>query len=509
MAVSRPSAADIQTAAKHFGFHLDADAQQQYLAVVGHSLRSYDIVDGLYDEFARPRVPDRAYRFPEPGDNPLGAWYVTAQISSGAEGPLSDRTVAIKDNICVAGIPMMNGSRAVEGFTPSRDATVVERLLDAGATIAGKTVCEDLCCSGSSFTSASGPVRNPWDTTRETGGSSSGSAALVAAGEVGLALGGDQGGSIRIPASLCGIVGHKPTHGLVPYTGAFPIERTIDHLGPMTRTVADAALLLTVLAGPDGRDPRQPKEIPAVDYRAALTGDVVGLRVGLLAEGFGQHGCMPEADELVRSAARRFTEIGCTVGEISVPWHHNAIHVFTVIITDGATYQMLDGNGYGLGVDGLYDPELMAHFAKQRANKADQLASTIKASALSGYHGLTTLGGASYAKARNLLPHVRAAYDAALAQYDVLVLPAVPATADRLPAGNPQEIALLARALGKALNTAPMDITGHPAISVPAGLLDGLPVGMMIVGKRFDDATVLKVADAFESLCGGFPAPPS
>jgi amidase len=169
---------------------------------------------------------------------------------------------------------------------------------------------------------------------------------------------------------------------------------------------------------------------------------------------------------------------------------------------------MLDGNGYGLGVDGLYDPELMVHFAKQRAIKADELASTIKASALSGYHGLTTLGGASYAKARNLLPHVRAAYDAALAQYDVLVMPAVPGTADTLPAGNPQEVALLARALGKALNTAPMDITGHPAISVPAGLLDGLPVGMMIVGKRFDDATVLKVADAFESLCGGFPAPP-
>jgi len=205
----------------------------------------------------------------------------------------------------------------------------------------------------------------------------------------------------------------------------------------MTRTVADAALLLTVLAGPDGRDPRQPKEIPAVDYRAALTGDVAGLRVGLLAEGFGQHGSLPEADELVRAAARRFTEIGCTVGEISVPWHHNAIHVFTVIITDGATYQMLDGNGYGLGVDGLYDPELMVHFAKQRAIKADELASTIKASALSGYHGLTTLGGASYAKARNLLPHVRAAYDAALAEYDVLVMPAVPATGRHAAGGQP------------------------------------------------------------------------
>ncbi|EUA30522.1 amidase family protein [Mycobacterium xenopi 4042] len=171
-----------------------------------------------------------------------------------------------------------------------------------------------------------------------------------------MAVGGDQGGSVRIPASLCGIVGHKPTYGLVPYTGAFPIERTIDHLGPMTATVSDAALLLTVLAGSDGRDPRQRHDVPFVDYRAALTGDVAGLRVGLLSEGFGQPGSRPKVDELVRSAAQRFTEIGCTVGEISVPWHRNAFHVFTVIITDGASYQMLDGNGYGLGVDGLYDP---------------------------------------------------------------------------------------------------------------------------------------------------------
>ncbi len=508
MTVFRPSPADIEAGARHFGFHLDADAVRDYRAAVGRTLASYDIVDELYAEVARPQAPDRSYRFPNSGENPLGAWYVTAEIASGAQGPLSGRTVAIKDNIAVAGIPMMNGSRAVEGFIPSRDATVVERLLAAGATIAGKSVCEELCCSGSSFTAASGPVRNPWDTTRETGGSSSGSGALVAAGAVDLALGGDQGGSIRIPASLCGVVGHKPTHGLLPYTGAFPIERTIDHLGPMTRTVADAALLLTVLAGPDGRDPRQPHDIAMVDYRAALTGDVTGLRVGIVVEGFGQPGSLPEVDELVRSAARRFTEIGGTVAEISVPWHRHAVHIFNVIFADGTTYQMLDGNGYGLGFDGLYDPELMVHFATQRAAKADDLASTIKATALCGHYGLNKLAGACYAKARNLLPHVRAAYDAALTQYDVLVMPTVPGTAGTLPSGGPQEVALLERAHGKAFNTAPINLTGHPAISIPAGLIDGLPAGMMIVGKRFDDATVLRVADAFESQCGGFPAAP-
>ncbi|MBV9321241.1 MAG: amidase [Mycobacterium sp.] len=508
MAVSRPSTAEVDSAAQHYGFHLDADQRTALMAVVDTRLRSYDVVDELYDEVAQPQAAQRSYRFPEPGDNPFGGWYVTAEIASGAQGPLSGRAVVIKDNIAVAGIPMMIGSRAMAGFVPSRDATVVERLLEAGAVIAGKSVCEDLCCSALSFTSACGPVRNPWDPTRQTGGSSSGSAALIAAGDVESSVGGDQGGSIRIPASLCGIVGHKPTYGLVPYTGAFPVERTIDHLGPMTRTVADTALLLTVLAGPDGLDSRQPDGLPAVDYRAALTGDVAGLRIGILTEGFGQPGARPEVDEMVRSAAWRFTEIGCTVGEVSVPWHRKAFHVFTVIRTDGPTYQTLEGNGYGLGSDGLYDPELMTHFGSQRFTYADQFSPVIKAIALCGHYGLNALSGACYAKARNLLPHVRAAYDAALDQYDVLVMPTVPGTADPHPTCGGEDVSVLTHAVGMVANTAPFNITGHPAISVPAGLVDGLPVGMMIVGKRFGDATVLKVADAFESLCGGFPAAP-
>src|SRR5205085_6207754 len=206
-----------------------------------------------------------------------------------------------KDNIEVAGVPMMNGSRTLEGFVPTRDATVVTRLLAAGATITGKSVCEDLCFSGGSHTSATGPVRNPWDVTRTTGGSSSGSAALVAAGEADLALGGDQGGSVRIPSAWCGTVGHKPTHGLVPYTGAFPIEFTLDHLGPITRTVADAALMLSVMAGPDGFDPRQRAGLPAQDYVGALSAPAAGLRIGVVTEGFGTPVSQPGVDDAVRS----------------------------------------------------------------------------------------------------------------------------------------------------------------------------------------------------------------
>ena len=164
---------------------------------------------------------------------------------------------------------MMNGSRSVEGYIPDNDATVVTRILDAGGTILGKATCEDLCLSGSSFTSMPHPVTNPHDPGRAAGGSSSGSAVLVSIGAVDMALGGDQGGSIRMPASWTGIYGLKPTHGLVPYTGAFPIELTLDHCGPMAGTVEDVALLLSVIAGEDGHDPRQINVVKQ-DYMAAL-----------------------------------------------------------------------------------------------------------------------------------------------------------------------------------------------------------------------------------------------
>ena len=313
----------------------------------------------------------RSYATPSPEDNPLNAWYVTAEITGSDAGPLTGKRVAIKDNVMVAGLPMMNGSRSLEGFVPVEDATVVTRVLAAGGTVAGKSVCEDLCFSGGSHTAANGPVHNPWDASRSAGGSSSGSAALVAAGEVDMAIGGDQGGSVRLPASWCGIVGLKPTHGLVPYTGAFPIEATVDHLGPMARTVLDAATLLTAIAGPDGQDPRQAGAPSGVDYTAGLDEGVAGRRVGILREGFGVAGLSePEVDEAVRRSAQRFSELGAQVVEVSVPEHAAALHVWNVIATDGATWQMLRGNGYGYGYKGRYSPELMDHYA---AGPAEEL----------------------------------------------------------------------------------------------------------------------------------------
>jgi amidase len=509
MTVRRPDNDDVAALARSYGMQIGDAELAVYTTLVDGALSSYDAVEELYADIA-PQVPDgRSGQRPDDADNPLGAWYVRTEIRGAADGPLAGRSVAIKDNTAVAGVPMMNGSHTLEGFVPSRDATVVSRLLDAGATVLGKSVCEDLCFSGGSHTSVTGPVRNPWDPTRTTGGSSSGSGALVAAGEVDLALGGDQGGSIRMPAAFCGVVGHKPTHGLVPYTGAFPIELTIDHLGPITRTVADAAVALDVLAGRDGLDPRQPDDLMPEQYAAALGGDVAGMRVGVVAQGFGWAELSePGVDDTVRAAAARLGELGIEVVDVDLPWHRHALHVWNVIATDGATVQMVDGNGYGHNYEGLYDPELIAYYGRQRREVADRWSPTVTMVALTGRWSAQQEQTRHYAMARNLAVEVRAQYDRALADVDLLVMPTVPMVAPPIPAADDPLEVRVARALEMIVNTAPFDVSGHPAISVPAGLSDGLPVGMMLVGKRFADATCLRVAHAFEQLVGGFPAPP-
>ena len=434
MAVRPPGKDELAAIARGYGMHLSDQDLGSFEPLVAGLLSSYDAVEELYAQIAPEPPAGRIWKQPDPGENPLGAWYVRTEIQDRPDGPLAGRRVAIKDNIEVAGVPMMNGSRTLEGFVPDRDATVVTRLLAAGATITGKSVCEDLCFSGGSHTSVTGPVRNPWDTNRTTGGSSSGSAALVAAGEADLAMGGDQGGSVRIPSSWCGTVGHKPTYGLVPYTGAFPIEFTIDHLGPITRTVADAALMLNVIAGRDGWDPRQPADLRPEDYVAALNQDVSGLRAGVVSEGFGIPDLSEErVDQTVRAAADRLREAGMQVEDVSIPWHRHAMHVWNVIATDGATVQMVDGNAYGWNWDGLYDPELIAYYGRQRLEVPDAWSETVKLVALGGRYSVEKYQARHYAMARNLVFEVRRHYDEALSRFDVLVMPTLPMVATVLP----------------------------------------------------------------------------
>jgi len=495
--VKMPSLEQLRDVAAELGFNLtDADLLAHREALLP-SFEAYNLLDRMPDELppvSYPRLPGRR---PAPEENRHGAWYVKTDIEGAASGKLKDKKVALKDNVCLAGVPMMNGASTMEGYVPDVDATVVTRILAAGGAIAGKTVCEYFCFSGGSHTSASGPVHNPHRMGYSAGGSSSGSGVVVSLGEVPMALGGDQGGSIRIPASFCGIYGLKPTHGLVPYTGIMPIELTLDHTGPMTATVEDNALLLEVLAGPDGLDPRQYGGAVAKPYREALGGGASGLRIAVVEEGFGDPQAMSQVDAIVREAAERFRGMGATVDTVSIPMHRQGAAIWLPVAAEGATMQMMLGNGFGFNWQGLYVTSMLDFHSAWRT-RADELSDSLKNTMLLGHYMVTRYRGHYYAKAQNLVRRLRRAYDEVLARYDVLLMPTLPMVATPLPEANAPVGQILQRAFEMLANTSQFDCTHHPAMSLPCGLVDGLPVGMMLVAKAFDEETIYRTAAAFE-----------
>ena len=496
----KPPLHELGRIAKSYGLDASAEDLASFRNLMDGVLASYRRLD----QFAEPTLPvkyprDAGYR-PPASENRLNAWYWKCSIKGATSGPLAGKKIAIKDNVCVAGIPMMNGSAVLEGYVPDVDATLVTRILDAGGEIVGKAVCEHLCFSGGSHTSDTGPVLNPHDPKRSAGGSSSGSAALVAVGECDMAIGGDQGGSIRIPSSFSGAVGLKPTYGLVPYTGVFPIELTLDHTGPIARTAADCALLLEAIAGADGLDPRQSGAVRTEAYTKKLPGDVRGLRIGFVPEGFGWPNSEPDVDKMVLDAAQRLTRAGATVTEVSVPLHRDGIHIWNAIAVEGATMLMVSGNSMGTNWKGHYTTSLLDFYGRSRRARANDLSETVKLVILLGQYMQDNYHGRYYAKAQNLARVLRAAYDDALGNVDLLLMPTLPLKATLLPAPNASREEYVGRALEMIANTGPFDVTGHPAITVPAGMSGGLPVGMMLIGRHWEDATVLRAADAFQKL---------
>ena len=509
MAVKPPTIDDLARIAASYSLSLSPQDLESFRGLIQGVLASYARIDELTEPTLPVSYPRSPGFRPQPAENPLGAWYWRTEIKGAPAGVLAGKTLAIKDNVCVAGVPMMNGSSVLEGYVPEIDATVVTRILDAGGTILGKAVCEHLCVSGGSHTSDTGPVRNPHDLSRMAGGSSSGSAALVAAGAVDMAIGGDQGGSIRMPSCWCGICGHKPTYGLVPYTGISPIELTIDHTGPMARTVADVALLLEVIAGPDGLDPRQQAGLKGEAYTQALSGKVNGLRFGIVQEGFGWEGLSEaDVDACVNEAARSFERLGAEVKTVSIPWHRDGQHLLNAIAAEGATMLMVLGNGMGTNWKGHYTTSLLDAYARGRLTRADDFSETVKLFMLLGRYMQDHYHGRYYAKAQNLARSLTAAYDAALRECDLLVMPTLPLKATRIPPADVSREEYVARALEMVPNTCPFDVTGHPAMNVPCGVSKGLPVGMMLIGRVGEDATVLRAADAFQQQVFATPTPP-
>jgi amidase len=473
----------------------DADVTS-FIELLRPNIATYNLVDAMADNLPIVRYPRTPGYRPVGEENTHNAWYVKTAVAGAALGKLAGKTVVLKDNIMLAGVPMMNGSATLEGYIPDIDATVVERILDAGGAIVGKAHCEAFCLSGGSHTNATGPVHNPHRMGYSAGGSSSGSAVLVALGEVDMALGGDQGGSIRMPASFCGSYGMKPTHGLVPYTGIMPIEIYVDHTGPITGNVTDNALLLEVIAGPDGYDPRQyaPKVHP---YTASLGGGIAGLRIGVVKEGFGHAKSEADVDAKVRAAAQLLGRLGATVEEVSIPMHLAGASLWLPIGVEGLTQTMMWGDGYGLSRPDLYVTSLM-DFHRGWRQRANEMSETTKLLTLLGTYIHQHHGSRYYGKAMNITRRLTAAYDEALSKYDLLLMPTTPMKAPKLPAADASREDYVDRALEMITNTSPFDISHHPAMAIPCGMSEGLPISMMLVGRHYDEPTIYRAAFAFE-----------
>lgn len=444
---------------------------------------------------------DRTWWAPTPESDPLGLFIHRCEVRTGATGPLSGHTVALKDNIALAGVPMTLGSRALADHVPEYDATVVARLLAAGATVVGKTNLYEF--SLGDVPSGYGRTLNPVDPTRETGGSSSGSAAAVASGYVDAALGGDQGGSIRIPAAWCGVVGLKPSFGLVPHTGIAGADPTLDFVGPMARSVAEVATVLDVVAGRDGLDPRQPDQLDPPGYAEAVDEPLGRLRLGVLAEGFPAT-TEPGVRRAVEGTLEALARQGHEVRPVSVPRHADAATAWLAVWLAGT--HLMARTGFGAAFHtGWYATTLVQQLTRLLPHAGD-LPLNLKQNVIAGEYLRRRYEGGLYPRAQNLRPELAACYDEALAGLDALVMPTTPDVAPQFtePADEAEAVDLKVfgggglRLTEIVANTAAFDFTGHPAVTVPCGDVDGLPVGLQVVGRRHDDRTVLRAARAVE-----------
>ncbi len=408
----------------------------------------------------------------------LGAVVCSVPERDRYAGPLAGKRLAVKDNIAVAGVPTAIGS-GLAGFVGNRDATIVARATAAGAILTAKAQCEAFLLGANSFSSQPGPVRNPHDPRRSAGGSSSGSAALLAAGECDLALGTDSAGSIRIPAAYCGVVGLKPSRGCVPYSGIAPLAPWLECAGPMARSVAEAAALHAVIAGQDGIDPRQ----AWVSAPLAITApsSVEHLRIGVLTD------AMRQCDEAVRSVLETVLHtVGAQISRHEWPhWqaalsHQTAIYLASEAATARGSESML----------AISDPP---GWAAWNAALAAMDLPRLKQFTLVAGTALLTEDPAVIARGMAAATSLAQSIDALLADVDVLALPTTRTVAPLIPdEPTPEDV------FGDTVLTAPFNLTGHPALSLPAGQHEGMPIGLQLVAHRGGDAHLLACAALIE-----------
>lgn len=493
-----PSVADLVRASKRDRLGLSEEECEQLQPFAAQFVRALDDVEALPDLMVESRTPRTPGRRPTPEEDPLNAFVRVCDVPGAEAGPLAGKRIGIKDNIAVAGIPMTNGSRTLS-YTPSQDAVVVERILAAGGSIVGKTNLDDFSASGFGDTSVFGPARNPLRPTHSPGGSSSGSSAAVAAGLVDMALGVDQGGSIRMPAAQCGLVGMKATHGLVPSFGVTHMDHTLDCIGPITRTVADAALLLSVIAGGDWRDPQWVRELDVDDYVSGLSDGVDGMRVGIVEESLHPGLCQPDVIAGVHAVAEALGRAGAEITTVSIPLWSSAFAIWVGALVGGWP-PMLRSNGRGTGHMGLVEVERVHAAGLVRKEEGHLLPATIKLALLVESYLDERYHGVPLARAQNQRLALRRALDDTLASADLLVAPTLTRVAVELPTERLTPVEAMARIVSETVMAVPANVTGHPALAVPSGADgDGLPTSAQLIGLRFGDRRVLAAGAAIEA----------
>lgn len=501
--IEPPTETELLAIADWFGFDLDRADIDAISTVIKTSVDSFRSIPNTAPDCTSDAQPDSRTVTTSPGDatDPYNAWVTRCEVCRDTAGALDGMSVGLKDNIALADIPMTCGSRLFIGYVPNSDATVVHRLLDAGGRITGKLNMPAFAMSASGYLCDFGAaVLNPHDSSYLAGGSSSGAAVAVVTDDVDIAIGTDQGGSIRIPAAWCGCVGHKPTYGLVPYTGIASTGPTVDHAGPLTSTVGDAKIVLDILAGHDGKDPRQ-GSLDLDTYRQSFSADLSDCTIGIVTEAFGTEYSDTDVDEAVRETVATLDAVVNEVRDVSVPIHSYG-KAIREAVSVGETVALVRDDGIGRYLRGRYDEEYAAAFSTARDRHSDQFPVTLQVKMLLGEYLSREYQGRLYARAQNRRLQLAAAYDDCLAAVDVLVMPTTPMTALEAEDDISQRD-VLTNYDGINVNTAPFNLTGHPAVSVPCGKVDGLPIGLMIVGGRFADGFVLRVAEAVEALNDG------
>jgi len=406
--------------------------------------------------------------------------------------PLGGVPIAIKDVLVTKGIRTTAGSKILGNFIPPYDCTAVARLEAAGAVMLGKLNCDEFAMGSSNENSAWKPVHNPHDLSRVPGGSSGGSAAATAAGMAVAALGSDTGGSIRQPASFCGVVGLKPTYGRVSRYGLIAFASSLDHVGPLAKTVKDAAILLRTIAGRDPMDSTS-AELPVPNYVAELDKPVRGLKIGVAKEYFGQ-GLDNEVRNTVEAAIQKFAALGCEIVEVSLPHTRYAIPTYYIVATAEASSNLarFDGVRYGYRAAGVRSLSEMYRRTRDQGFGAE-----VKRRIMLGSYALSAgYYDAYYLKAQKVRTLLTRDFEDAFTKVDVIVAPTSPTAAFKLGEKVDDPLAMYLA----DIYTVTANLAGIPGISIPCGeTTEKLPIGMQILGKHFDEATILRIAHAYES----------